>query len=110
MIFENRAIGWDHISAAIGFLYMALLNGADIINTVIREEYTGGIPFIDSIYEAIKSSQVVVKPVNDVSVFKDFNNVKNENKNNCMGIIKSDIGSDRCKSECLFWLSRNFPV
>lgn len=109
-ITTDRAIGWDHISAAIGSSYMALLNGADIINTVTREEHTGGIPSIDSIYEAIKSAQVVVNSINDVRFFEDFNKAKNENKNNCMGIMKSDVGCDRCKSECPFWLSRNFPV
>lgn len=109
-ITTDRAIGWDHISAAIGSSYMALLNGADIINTVTIEEYIGGIPFIDSICEVIKSAQVVVNSINDVRLFQDFNKAKNENKNNCMGIIKSDVECDRCKSECSFCLSRNFPV
>lgn len=103
----DRAIGWDHVSSAIGASYMALLNGADIINAVTREEHTGGIPSIDSIYEAIKSAQVVVNSINDVRFFDKFNKIQNDKKNNCMGIMKSDIGCSRCKGECPFILNKN---
>jgi len=72
----DRAIGWDHISAAIGASYMALLDGADIINAVTREEHTGGVPNTNSIYEAIKSAQVVVNSINDVRFFEQYNKVQ----------------------------------
>ena len=104
----DRAAGWDHVSAAIGASYMALLNGADIINAVTREEHTGGIPTIDSIYEAIKSAQVVVNAINDVRFFDQYNKVKSNRENNCMGIIKSEIGCNRCKEECPFMLNKVF--
>lgn len=104
----DRAIGWDHVSAAIGASYMALLNGADIINTVTREEHTGGVPSIDSIYEAIKSAQVVVNSINDVRFFDSFNKAQSNIKNNCMGIIKNDIGCNRCREECPFILNTTF--
>lgn len=109
-IVTDRAIGWDHISAAIGSSHMAFLNGADIINAVTREEHTGGIPSIDSIYEAIKSAQIVVNAINDVRFFEDFNPAKIDAENNCMGIKKISVGCDRCKNECPFWLSKNFPM
>ena len=48
----DRAIGWDHVSSAIGASHMAFEGGADIINSVTREEHTGGIPSLNSIYEA----------------------------------------------------------
>lgn len=104
----DRATGWDHVSAAIGASYMALLNGADIINAVTREEHTGGIPTIDSIYEAIKSAQVVVNSINDVRFFDRYNKAQDNKKNNCMGIIKSDTGCNRCKEECPFILNKLF--
>ncbi|MDE7313782.1 MAG: phosphomethylpyrimidine synthase ThiC [Eubacterium sp.] len=69
----DRGIGWDHVSAAIGASYMAVLDGVDIINAVTREEHTGGIPTIDSIYEAIKSARVVVNAINDVRFFEKYN-------------------------------------
>lgn len=102
----DRAIGWDHVSTAIGASYMAMLDGADIINAVTREEHTGGIPTINSIYEAIKSAQVVVNTINDVRFFQKYNKMQNNKKNNCMGILKDDIGCDRCKEECPFLLNR----
>ena len=104
----DRAIGWDHVSAAIGAAYMALLDGADIINAVTREEHTGGIPTKNSIYEAIKSAQVVVNCINDVRFFEKYNKPQSNKKNNCMGIIKEDIGCDRCKEECPFLLNTVF--
>lgn len=104
----DRAIGWDHVSAAIGASYMAILNGADIINAVTREEHTGGIPTTNSIYEAIKSAQVVVDSINDVRFFEKYNKAQNNKKNNCMGIMKEDIGCDRCKEECPFFLNKIF--
>lgn len=101
----DRAIGWDHVSAAIGASYMALLDGADIINAVTREEHTGGVPNTNSIYEAIKSAQVVVNSINDVRFFEQYNKVQDSRKTNCMGIIKKDIGCERCKEECPFLLN-----
>lgn len=102
----DRAIGWDHVSAAIGASYMALLDGADIINAVTREEHTGGVPNTNSIYEAIESAQVVVNSINDVRFFEQYNKVQDGRKTNCMGIIKEDIGCERCKEECPFLLNK----
>lgn len=102
----DRAIGWDHVSAAIGASYMALLDGADIINAVTREEHTRGVPNTNSIYEAIKSAQVVVNSINDVRFFEQYNKVQDGRKTNCMGIIKEDIGCERCKEECPFLLNK----
>lgn len=103
----DRAIGWDHVSAAIGASYMAMLDGADIINAVTREEHTGGIPTLNSIYEAIKAAQVVVNVINDVRFFEKYNKLQHK-RNNCMGIQKEDIGCDRCKEECPFLLNKMF--
>ena len=105
-ISTDRAIGWDHISAAIGASYLAMLDGADIINAVTREEHTGGIPTISSVYEAIKSAQVVVNSIDDVRFFEKYNKAQTDKKTNCMGIKKDGIGCERCKEECPFHLSK----
>lgn len=104
-IVTDQAVGWDHISSAIGASNMALMNGADIINAVTREEHTGGIPSVDSIYEAVKSAQVVVHCINDVRFFEEFNKKYNSKRINCMEIVNDKIGCARCRDECPFLLN-----
>ena len=62
----DAAIGQDHISSAIGATYMALLNGADIINSVTPEEHTGGIPDKCSIMDGLKAARIASHAVNIV--------------------------------------------
>ena len=99
-IVSDRTQGEDHITSAIGACQIALLNGADIINSVTREEHTGGIPNISSILEAIDVANTVVKIINDARFSKYF--TKNSKEYfNCMG--KSDsLGCERCGKECPF--------
>lgn len=100
----DRAAGWDHISAAIGASYMAMQNGIDIINTITREEHTGGIPTIDSIYEALKTAEVVVKVVNDSVYFNSFNKQYDIKPLNCLEDQSLHRGCSRCGFECPFLL------
>lgn len=100
----DRAAGWDHISAAIGASYMAIENGADIINAITREEHTGGIPTIDSIYEALKAAEVVVKTVSDSKHFHLYNKAMENKPKNCMGNDLFKNGCSRCGYECPFLL------
>ena len=100
----DRAAGWDHISAAIGASYMAIENGADIINAITREEHTGGIPTIDSIYEALKAAEVIVKAVSDSKYFLFYNKAMNNKPINCMGNALYKNGCSRCGFECPFLL------
>lgn len=60
----DAAVGYDHIASAIGSAYMALLGGADIINSVTREEHTGGIPSCDSIMEGLRAARIAAHSVN----------------------------------------------
>lgn len=100
----DRAAGWDHISAAIGASYMAMENGADIINTITREEHMGGIPTIDSIYEALKTAEVVVKVVSDSRFFHQYNKAMDYKPMNCMENNSFVKGCSRCGYECPFLL------
>lgn len=103
-ISTDRAIGWDHVASAVGSSYMAMLEGADIINAVTREEHTGGVPTVHSIYEALKSAEVVVNSINDVRFYDQYNGPQAQKRKNCMGIAGKNIGCDRCKEECPFFL------
>lgn len=99
-IISDRTAGFDHINAAIGSSYMALKNGADIINAITREEHTGGIPDTTSIIEAINTAAVVVRVVNDARFF-DPNEKESVRYHNCMN-VPDQIGCSRCGLECPF--------
>lgn len=60
----DAAVGEDHIASAIGATYMAFLNGADIINSITREEHTGGIPTLESVLEGLKAARIAAHVVN----------------------------------------------
>lgn len=98
-IVSDKTSWQDHITAAVGAAYMAVLGGADIINAVTREEHTGGIPTVHSILEAIDTACTVAQIVNDTR-FPDLTFPKNK-YHNCMGDPEK-IGCDRCGQECPF--------
>lgn len=102
-IVTDRAVGWDHIASAIGVSQMALLNGIDIANAVTREEHTGGIPTVDSIYEAIMTAKVAVNAIEDVKHFEKYNKRQTVKRRNCLN-SHDTLGCDRCKNECPFIL------
>ena len=60
----DSAIGFDHVVNAIGGATMALAGGAHILNSVTREEHTGGVPSFDSVVEGLKSARVAAHSVN----------------------------------------------
>lgn len=62
----DAAIGEDHVSNAIGSAYMALIGGADLINSVTREEHTGDIPSFESVIEGLRAARVAAHAVNIV--------------------------------------------
>lgn len=99
-IVSDRTKGNDCVTSAIGATFMASLEGADIINTITREEHTGGIPTIDSIIDAINTSKAVVEIINDQRFF-DYFNRKDGKITNCMQTDKG-IGCERCGLECPF--------
>lgn len=106
-IVTDNAHGWDHIVNAVGAAFMAYNNGADIINSVTREEHTGGIPTVDSILEAINAAHVVVKIIDSVRFFDKVNVESSQRLKNCLG--KDDnIGCERCREECPFKLMDDY--
>lgn len=104
-IVTDRAIGVDNVSNAIGATFMAYQGGADIINSVTKEEHTGGVPSIDSIEEAIKSAKVAVKTIEDVRLFSILKEQKVGTYVNCMNKQSEKIGCARCSFECPFKLN-----
>jgi phosphomethylpyrimidine synthase len=55
----DTAIGFDHVSAAIGATLFGLAGCGHVLAAVTREEHTGGVPSIASTLEAIASARVV---------------------------------------------------
>lgn len=99
-IVSDHTQGYDHITSAIGACTIASLNGADIINSITREEHTGGIPSIESILEGLDAAKTVVQIINDIRFPKCFQKQTKEYFN-CMGKA-GVVGCDRCNSECPF--------
>lgn len=64
-IVSDHTYGQDHITSSVGATYLASHGGADIINSVTREEHAGGIPTVQSILEAIDAASTVVQIVNE---------------------------------------------
>jgi phosphomethylpyrimidine synthase len=60
----DAAVGEDHIASAIGAAYMASVGGADMINSVTREEHTGKVPSQESIIEGLKAARIAAHAVN----------------------------------------------
>lgn len=99
-IVSDHTQGEDHITSAVGACTIASLNGADIINSITREEHTGGVPSIESILEGLDAAKTVVQIINDVRFPKYFQEHTKECFN-CMG--KSGVlGCERCNTECPF--------
>lgn len=101
----DRAIGADNISSAIGASFMIYQGGADIINSVTKEEHTGGIPNINSIEDAIRSAKVVVKTIEELKFYKALSNEKADTYVNCMNKKSENVGCSRCSFECPFKLN-----
>lgn len=60
----DSAIGFDHVAAAIGSCWAGMSGVASIVNSVTREEHTGGVPTMESIIEGLKASKVAAHIVN----------------------------------------------
>lgn len=99
-IVSDHTQGEDHITSAVGACTIASINGADIINSITREEHTGGVPSIESILEGLDAAKTVVQIINDTR-FPKFFQEQTKECFNCMG--KSGVlGCERCNIECPF--------
>jgi phosphomethylpyrimidine synthase len=75
-ITTDAAVGEDHITNAIGASYMALLGGADLLNSVTREEHTGKVPTLDSVEEGLRAARIAAHSVN-IARFPAYDSVDN---------------------------------
>jgi len=60
----DASSGMDHVANAIGAAYVCLLGGAHIINSITREEHTGGVPTEPSVLEGLKAARIAAHAVN----------------------------------------------
>ncbi|MCU7866448.1 MAG: phosphomethylpyrimidine synthase ThiC [Candidatus Thiodiazotropha sp. (ex Lucinoma borealis)] len=119
----DSAIGFDHITNAIGGAIMADKGGAHIINTVTREEHTGGVPDKLSVIEGLKSARVAAHSVNvskfvKVRLLDELTIKKRGEQISCVvagGLFDSTVdnprkGCDRCSFECPILLAPKSPL
>lgn len=66
----DSAIGFDHVSSAIGSCWAGMTGVASIINSITKEEHTGGVPTLESIIEGLKAAKVAAHVVNLVKFQK----------------------------------------
>lgn len=116
----DAAVGEDHISSAIGAAYMALIGGADMINSVTRQEHTGGVPSIDSVDEGLRATRIAAHSVNiarfnklDTALDKTTSEKRARNYT-CVvegGLFTESarmrfaMGCTRCREQCPFLVS-----
>jgi phosphomethylpyrimidine synthase len=60
----DATIGFDHVTAAVGATLMAMQGNIGMINSVTREEHTGGVPSLESVHEALQSAKAVAHMIN----------------------------------------------
>lgn len=110
----DATIGFDHVTSAIGATAISLFGNIASINSVTREEHTGGVPNIDSIIEGLKSARVAAHCVN-LNRFEKYGELdrviskKRSSSRTCVisgGIFDEDSldgtteGCSRCSFEC----------
>lgn len=117
----DAAIGQDHIVNAIGAAYAALIGGAHIINSITREEHTGGVPTEASILEGLKAARIAAHSVN-ISRFPNIAAVDREvselRARNYTCVVEGglftrsaklqySLGCARCGEECPLKISKS---
>ena len=109
----DATIGFDHVTSAIGATVISLYGNVGIINSVTREEHTGGVPNLDSIIEGLKSARVAAHCIN-LTRFSTYRNIDNAvsskraSTKSCVisgGIFNNTLpnsieGCSRCSFEC----------
>jgi len=119
----DSAIGFDHVTNAIGGAFMAFRDGAHVLNSVTREEHTGGVPSKDSIIEGVKAARVAAHSVN-VAKFEraaEFDQLTIERRGkqvSCVvsgGLFDAEVddpqrGCTRCSYECPIILAPANPI
>jgi len=113
-ITTDAAVGEDHISSAIGAAFMAYIGGADIINSITREEHTGGVPTTDAVLEGLRAARIAAHSVNiarypNLDKLEQATSESRANNYTCVvdsGLFKEStrqrfsMGCSRCGSIC----------
>ncbi|TPJ27154.1 thiamine biosynthesis protein ThiC [Mesorhizobium sp. B2-8-3] len=99
----DLAVGYDHVSAAIGATLLGLEGAAHILAAVTREEHTGGVPSIASTLEAIDTARVAAHVINlqrlgAGSEEKAVARARSENRTCVAG--RTQHGCSRCGHAC----------
>ncbi len=117
----DATIGFDHVAGAIGAAFFCMSGGASIINSITREEHTGGVPTINSILEGLKSARTAAHCVN-LTKFERIKLVDKQvvetrsNMQTCAvsgGLFFENVSSDiekgckRCCHECPLTIMKN---
>lgn len=97
------AIGFDHVSSAIGATLLGIEGCAHILAAVTREEHTGKIPSLNSTIEAVIAARIAAHII-DLHVlgddFSDFKIASDRATNRTCIIGKDSQGCDRCLHAC----------
>lgn len=110
---SDATIGFDHITSAIGATLISMYGNIGTINSVTREEHTGGVPSKESIVEGLKSARVAAHCIN-LSRFERIGTIDSAVSNRratsktCVisgglfggNVENGDIGCSRCSFEC----------
>jgi len=109
----DASIGFDHVTSAIGAAAAAMNGNVCTINSVTREEHTGGVPTCDSIVEGLKTARVVAHSINLLRFNKYWEidrAISDQRAASGTCVIKGGIfgenvssvsdGCNRCRYEC----------
>lgn len=109
----DATIGFDHVTSAIGATIISMFGNVGMINSVTREEHTGGVPTKDSIIEGLKSARVAAHSINLMrhKVLKNIDRTISEKRafsKSCAisggifddHLISENEGCSRCSFEC----------
>lgn len=110
----DAAIGFDHVTSAIGASFLSMLGVAHIINSITREEHTGGVPSSESVVEGLKAARIAAHCVNIAKFWEvarvDRAIAENRSRNrSCFGEggfftgtskMIATLGCNRCRAEC----------
>lgn len=110
----DASIGFDHVASAIGAVATAMNGNVCTINSVTREEHTGGVPSCESIVEGLKTARVAAHSINLLRFNKYWENdraIADQRAASGTCVIKGGIlgenispvidgGCSRCRYEC----------
>lgn len=110
---SDVTIGFDHVTSAIGATLISMCGNVGTINSITREEHTGGVPTKESIIEGLKSARVAAHCIN-LTRFEGMGNIdsavssKRAESKTCVisgGLFgeteeNRSAGCSRCSFEC----------